>query len=124
MHFLALNSEREVKATTALKKHFIGEVTSETDIPEQPIRAALVVGTSYFFGALVPVVPVVFGAQDVGFSILTAGIVIVLVSMILAFLSGMSVLRRITLNLAIVSVAVITTYLIGLLAKTVWGISV
>ena len=122
--FLALNSEREVKATTALKKHFIGEVTSETDIPEQPIRAALVVGTSYFFGALVPVVPVVFGAQDVGFSILTAGIVIVLVSMILAFLSGMSVLRRITLNLAIVSVAVITTYLIGLLAKTVWGISV
>ena len=66
--FLALNSEREVKATTALKKHFIGEVTSETDIPEQPIRAALVVGTSYFFGALVPVVPVVFGAQDVGFN--------------------------------------------------------
>ena len=51
---------------------------------EQPIRAALVVGTSYFFGALVPVVPVVFGAQDVGLSILTAGIVIVLVSMILA----------------------------------------
>jgi len=122
--FLALNSEREVKATTALKKHFIGEITSETDIPEQPVRAALVVGASYFFGALVPVVPVVFGAQDVGFSILTAGIVIVLVSMILAFLSGMSVLRRITLNLAIVSVAVITTYLIGLLAKTVWGISV
>ena len=68
-----------------------------------------------------PVVPVVFGAQDVGFSILTAGIVIVLVSMILAFLSGMSVLRRITLNLAIVSVAVITTYLIGLLAKTSLG---
>ena len=122
--FLALNSEREVKATTALKKHFIGGVTSETDIPEQPIRAALVVGVSYFFGALVPVIPVVFGAQDIGFSILTAGIVIVLVSMILAFLSGMSVLRRITLNLAIISIAVITTYLIGVLARTVWGISV
>ncbi len=121
--FLALSSEQEVKATTALKKHFIGEVTRAPDIPEQPIRAALVVGVSYFFGALVPVVPVVFGAQDVGFSILTAGIVIVLVSMILAFLSGMSVLRRIILNLAIVSVAVITTYLIGVLAKTAWGIS-
>lgn len=122
--FLALNSEREVKATTALKKHFLGEVSSETDMSNQPIPAALVVGASYFFGALVPVVPVVFGAQDVGFSILTAGIVIVLVSMILAFLSGMSVLRRITLNLAIVSVAVITTYLIGLVAKAVWGISI
>jgi predicted membrane protein (TIGR00267 family) len=122
--FLALNSEREVKATTALKKHFIGETSSETEMPEQPIRAGLVVGASYFFGALVPVVPVVFGAQDMGFSILTAGIVIVLVSMILAFLSGMSVMRRITLNLAIVSIAVITTYLIGLLARTVWGISV
>ena len=122
--FLALNSEREVKAITALKKHFIGEVSNETDMPEQPVRAALVVGGSYFFGALVPVLPVVFGAQDVGLSILTAGIVIVLVSMTLAFLSGMSVMRRITLNLAIVSVAVVTTYLIGLLAKTVWGISV
>ena len=34
--FLALNSEREVKATTALKKHFIGEITSETDIRNSP----------------------------------------------------------------------------------------
>ena len=68
--------------------------------------------------------PVVFGAHDVGASILAAGFVIVLVSMILAFLSVMSVRRRITLNFAIVPVAVVTPYLIGLLATTFLGISV
>ena len=49
---LALSSEQEVMATTALKDHFIGELTNDPGIPEQPIRAALVVGVSYFFGAL------------------------------------------------------------------------
>jgi vacuolar iron transporter family protein len=48
----------------------------------------------------------------------------VLVSTILAFLSGMDVKRRIVLNLGIIAAAVAISYVIGLLAKVVWGISV
>jgi VIT1/CCC1 family predicted Fe2+/Mn2+ transporter len=50
--------------------------------------------------------------------------VIVIVSAILAFLSGMNVKRRILLNLAILAAAVAISYLIGLVAQSVWGISV
>lgn len=47
---------------------------------------------------------------------------IVLVSAILAFLSGMDVRRRILMNLGIMAAAVAITYAIGLLAKSTWGL--
>ncbi len=49
---------------------------------------------------------------------------IVLVSTILAFLSGMNVRRRILMNLAVIAAAVAGSYLIGLIAKAVWGVNV
>jgi hypothetical protein len=49
---------------------------------------------------------------------------VIVVSTILSFLSGMDVQRRITLNLVIIAIAVTVTYAIGLLAKQLWGISV
>jgi VIT1/CCC1 family predicted Fe2+/Mn2+ transporter len=49
---------------------------------------------------------------------------IVVVSTLLAFLSGMDVRRRIVMNLVIIAAAVGVTYLIGLLTRTLWGISV
>ena len=81
-------------------------------------------GASYFAGAMVPVLPVLFGATNAVISVLTAGLVIIVVSTILAFLSGMNVRRRIALNLAIITAAVTITYAIGIAAKTLWGISV
>jgi VIT1/CCC1 family predicted Fe2+/Mn2+ transporter len=53
-----------------------------------------------------------------------AGAVIVVVSAVLAFLSGMDVKRRILMNLGIIAAAVAISYVIGLIAKSVWGISV
>jgi len=49
-----------------------------------------VVGISYFAGAMIPLLPVLFGATDALFSLITAGSVIILMSMLLAFLSGMA----------------------------------
>ena len=49
---------------------------------------------------------------------------IVVVSTLLAFLSGMDVRRRIAMNLVIIAAAVAVTYLIGTLTRTLWGISV
>jgi VIT1/CCC1 family predicted Fe2+/Mn2+ transporter len=67
---------------------------------------------------------VAFGARTLLPSLAVAGGVIVLVSAILAFLSGMDVRRRIVLNLGIIAAAVAISYGIGLAAKALWGIAV
>jgi len=82
------------------------------------------VGGSYIAGAMVPVLPVLFGAKDALPSLLTAGSMIILVSMVLAFLSGMDIKKRILTNLVIIACAVAITYAIGIVAKTLWGVSV
>jgi hypothetical protein len=49
---------------------------------------------------------------------------IVVVSMILAFLSGMEMKRRVVTNLVIIAAAVGITFVIGLATKLIWGVSV
>lgn len=121
--FLALNSEQEVHSTEMAKRVFLGEEPDSLPRGEQPLPSALVVGAAYLAGAVVPVLPVLFGAADPLFSILIAGFMVITVSTILSFLSGMDVTRRIALNLVILALAVSVTYGIGLLAKQLWGIS-
>jgi len=121
--FLALNSEKEVKTTEIAKKIFLGEASEVIPMEESPIGSALVVGTAYIAGAIVPVLPVIFGATSALFSVLTAGLMVIVVSTILSFLSGMDVTRRIFLNLALITIAVSVTYGIGVLAKHLWGIA-
>ena len=122
--FLALSSEKEVKTTELARKVFLGEESDVTPMEESPLGSAVVVGVAYITGALVPVLPVLVGAKDALFSVFTAGLMVILVSTVLSFLSGMDVKRRIVLNLAIITVAVSVSYGIGVLAKNLWGISV
>jgi len=121
--FLALNSEKEVKTTEIAKKVFLGEESEVSPMEESPIGSALVVGAAYITGALVPVLPVLIGAKDAFFSVVTAGLMVIVVSTILSFLSGMDVKRRIFLNLVIITVAVSVSYGIGILARNLWGIA-
>jgi VIT1/CCC1 family predicted Fe2+/Mn2+ transporter len=121
--FLALNSEKEVKSTEVAKKVFLGKESEFTPMEEQPLSSALVVGSAYLMGAVVPVLPVLLGATDAMFSVLTAGLMVVLVSTILSFLSGMDIKRRIMLNLVIITAAVSISYGIGIVAKNYWGIA-
>jgi VIT1/CCC1 family predicted Fe2+/Mn2+ transporter len=98
--------------------------TSEVvPMEESPIGSALVVGAAYIAGAIVPVLPVLIGATNAVFSIITAGLMVVLVSTVLSFLSGMDVKRRILLNLVMIAIAVSVTYGIGVFTKTLWGIA-
>jgi predicted membrane protein (TIGR00267 family) len=121
--YIGAGSEAEVRATEDERRRFLGEtVTSQA--AESPMASALVVGIGYFAGAVVPVLPVLFGATGLLPTIVTAGAMIVAVSAIVAFISGMAVPRRIVLNLIITGIAVVVTYGIGLLAKAVWGIAV
>ncbi len=122
--YAALSSEKEVKATQFDKKQFLGEETGSSQMEEQPFSSAVVVGCSYFAGAMVPVLPVLLGATNALSSLVAAGSMVILVSTLLAFLSGMNIRRRILLNLIIIAVAVGVTYGIGIVAKNLWGISV
>ena len=121
--FLALNSEKEVKSTEIAKKIFLGEASEVMPMEESPIGSALVVGAAYIAGAIVPVLPVLIGATNAVFSVITAGLMVVLVSTVLSFLSGMDVKRRILLNLVMLAIAVSVTYGIGVFAKSLWGIA-
>jgi VIT1/CCC1 family predicted Fe2+/Mn2+ transporter len=81
-------------------------------------------GVSYFVGASFPLLPVLFGARTPLFSILTGGSMILLVSLTLAFLSGMEMKKRALTNLILIALAVGATYLIGLLVRTLLGIQI
>lgn len=122
--FLAASSEGEVRDTEARKRRFLGQAEAAGEAEDTPLASGTRVGLSYVIGAVVPLLPVLFGARTLLPSILVAGGVIVLVSAILAFLSGMDMRRRILMNLGIVAAAVAVSYLIGLIAQSVWGIQV
>jgi VIT1/CCC1 family predicted Fe2+/Mn2+ transporter len=121
--YVAANSESEVRATERERRRFLGQEGGEGEAMESPLRSAAVVAASYFAGAAVPVLPVIFGAQSVWASLLVAGTMIVVVTTLLAFLSGMDVRRRLFVNAVIIAAAVGVTYLIGTLTRAWWGIS-
>ncbi len=131
--YVAISSEREISATEEDKKRFLGnaslpgvfdETSMRQETQDHPLKAAAVVGISYFAGAMVPLLPVLFGATDALFSLITAGSVIILVSMLLAFLSGMNIRRRVLTNIVIIAAAVGITYAIGRMVKDLFGIAV
>jgi VIT1/CCC1 family predicted Fe2+/Mn2+ transporter len=121
--YIGAGSEAEVRATESARRRFLGDAVAGAP-PESPLASALVVGIGYFAGALVPVLPMLFGAKGMLPTVITAGSMIVAVSAVVAFISGMDVRRRIVLNVIITGIAVGVTYGIGLLAKTLLGIAV
>jgi VIT1/CCC1 family predicted Fe2+/Mn2+ transporter len=121
--YVATSSEAEVRATEEERRRFLGEAVADEGT-ESPLASALVVGVGYIAGALVPVLPVAFGARSMLPTVVAAGLVILLVSAIVAFLSGMDVRRRMLLNLAVTGIAVVVTYAIGLAAKSLLGVSI
>ena len=122
--YVATSSEAEVRDTESARRSFLGEGGDDAKPGEPALRSAMIVGLSYFAGALVPVVPVLFGAHSAWPSLAAAGTMIIVVSTLLAFLSGMNVRRRVATNLVIIAAAVGITYLIGIATKAIFGISV
>jgi len=122
--WIAVSSESEVRTTEVARRRFLGESVLTTGTAETPLASATIVGVSYLAGALVPVLPVLAGATTVLPSLLAAGSLIILVSIIVAFLSGMDIKRRVMTNLLIITAAVGITFAIGIVTKRVWGVSV
>jgi VIT1/CCC1 family predicted Fe2+/Mn2+ transporter len=123
--YVAASSETEVARTQRGKRRFLGEDERDGDTGEEPpLRAAATVGASYFGGAVVALVPVVFGAHTALPSVAAAGVTIILVSTGLAFLSGMDVRRRVGLNLIIIAAAAGITFAIGTAVRALFGVEV
>lgn len=122
--YVAASSENEVRRTQKEKARFLGERTGAEEREEPALSTGVVVGISYFFGASFPLLPVFFGAHTPLWSVLSAGTIIILVSMILSFLSGMEIKKRVLTNAVIIAVAAGVTYLIGMLVRNLVGIDV
>lgn len=115
--YIGAGAEAELRETEEARHRFLGEpVTSEP--VESPLAAAAVVGIGYFIGAVVPM----FGARNVWPTVVTGGTMIIAVSAIVAFISGMNVRHRIARNVVITGLAVVVTYLLGFLTKRVLGV--
>jgi len=121
--YVAVNSENELRRTERGKARFLGEGGEPAGAEESSLRSAAIVGVSYFTGAAVPILPVLFGAKTAIVPVVSGGVTVILVSMILAFLSGMDVRKRILMNLAMIAGAVGITYAIGILVRTVFGVA-
>jgi vacuolar iron transporter family protein len=122
--YIASSSESEVRRTEIGRRRFLGETVAEEPEGGSALASAAAVGASYFAGALVPVLPVLFGARSLLPSVITAGSLVIVVSVILAFLSGMDVKRRVLMNLTIMALAVGVTYAIGIATKLLLGIAI
>ena len=107
------------------KKEFLSG--SNADMKENPSSAfesATIVGVSYFFGALVPMLPIILGAHNIMWPLVIAMVVMLFISTVIAFLSGMRMSKRIVTNLIILLIAVGVTYLVGLLLRSIFGLNV
>ncbi len=120
--FAATSSEREMERTLKKKSQFLGREAPALD-GASPLATAFIVGLSYFLGSSVPILPVLFGAGNAVLPALAGAAAAAGVSAVVAFLSGLSMARRVALNLSIIAGAVIMTTLIGALAHRLWGVS-
>jgi vacuolar iron transporter family protein len=122
--YVATSSQEEVARTERQRSAFLSRQPSTAAAAgESALGSALAVGLSYLAGAVVPVFPVLLGAKTILAPAIVGGAMALVVSLVLAFLSGMEVRRRVLTNLAIVAVAVGVTYLGGLVLRAAFGIS-
>jgi vacuolar iron transporter family protein len=119
--FVAASSENEVRRTQNEKTQFLGE-TVPSGRAEPAFGSAAIVGCSYFFGAALPLLPVVLGAHSPVFSIVAGGTTVLLVSVVLSFLSGMQIRKRALINLMLILIAAGVSYGIGAVVKVALGI--
>jgi vacuolar iron transporter family protein len=121
--YVSSGSEKEVERNERGKARFLGKPVDNDEPPGHLVTLAALVGCSYLAGSMVPVLPVLLGAKSIGLSIVSSALMIIAVSTILSFLSGMNVRKRIAINVIVIFVAVGVSSLIGLLARQIWGIN-
>jgi len=121
--YAGMSSEYEVRKTQEEKLRFLGEKQTLYR-SESAFKSGVIVGVSYFIGSSFPLIPVLFGSRTPLPSVLTGGSMILLVSVTVAFLSGMDVKKRVLINLILIALAIGITYLIGVSVRRLAGIQI
>ena len=125
--FAAESSENEIKEVHDRKRAFLDDRTrTGKDEPEgtRPVASSLIVGISYFFGAMVPILPIFFGARGILISFLASGLIAIVIATAISFVTGMNIRKRILVNTVILTLAVSITYTMGIVAKNILGVSI
>ncbi len=98
---------------------------TKTRTPASPAMSALYVGLMYFIGTLFPLSPFIFGVTGT-FAIIAAvvvtGIVLAIISAIIAIIGGSSLTRRVGETLLISLGIALITIIIGVTARTLFHI--
>ena len=123
--YVSSSSEAEVRKIEDDKERFLDPATvGGGEVREGAFPLSAVVGASYFIGAFLPCLPLLFGAKNALPSILASGVAILLVSYVLAFFSGMNAGKRMLMNLFMICAAVGISSAIGFAVRTTWGIAI
>lgn len=121
--YSASRAEHELHRIREAKRHFFntGQATVSFGLGGGSLGAAVIVGVAYILGGLTPLLPVFFNATGLVYSIIVSIIVIAVVSVIVAFVSGISVKRRVFLSIGLMAVAVVFAGVVGALTSLVLG---
>jgi len=116
-------SQLEVERIQNAKRSFFNP---QAEIPQetQPVVASVLVGISYLVGALFPIVPVYLGATTPLWSVVAGGSMVLVITTLVSFMSGMDVKQRVFQNLLLVFAAVAITYGLGTLVSHIWEVQV
>ncbi|HVA82733.1 MAG TPA: VIT1/CCC1 transporter family protein [Candidatus Aquilonibacter sp.] len=117
--YLASKSQNIV--STAIEEK--GTKNERTD----PAKDAYYTGIFYFLGALIPLIPFIFGATGyvgIAFAVFFDIIALAIASVVIAVVSDTSIKRRTVEMVAITIGAAIVTVLIGTVARTYFGVSI
>lgn len=117
--FMATSAEQEVTALDQLRHRVLSVQAEERESASvaSPVKAALLVGITYLVGAFIPILPFLFGAKNALPSVIVSGVLILLVSATLAFLSGMRLRRRLLMNGGLIAFAVCISTLLGMVLE-------
>jgi VIT1/CCC1 family predicted Fe2+/Mn2+ transporter len=121
--YAAASSEEEMDLLERGRKAFLNEPVPPA-AATSPWGIGMLVGSFYLFGAVVPLLPVAFGARSLWAPAFAGAAFSVLVSFVVSFLSGMDARRRIAMNVSMVATAVVWSFAVGFLVRRFLGIAV
>src|SRR3989338_2357228 len=113
--YAADRAERELDTIKEAKDRFLttGHPTVDLNGATGAVTNALIVGCAFIVGGFLPLMPVFFGSPSFVLSVVTAAVGVTIISVVLAFLKGISIRKRVALNLGLIAAAVLFASAVG-----------
>lgn len=118
--FASSSSEKDMHQTAFEKEQFLLGAAPSAITTVNPLSSAVIVGIFYIFGAMIPILPIFLGAKSVWVSLICGGMASILLTIVLSFISGMQMRKRVLTNLAMIMIAVVGAYVVGIFVKNIF----